>query len=224
MIMVKIAPSILSADFSKLGEDVKKIGEYGAEYVHIDVMDGAFVPNISFGPTVIKAVRGYTDKVFDVHLMIEKPEKYLKAFSDAGADIITVHQEACIHLHRTIQEIKALGKKAAVALNPATPVCFLRNVLRDVDMVLIMTVNPGFGGQKYIETMTEKIGELKALREEMGLSFEIEVDGGIDENTVKAAAEAGAEVFVAGSAVFGAPDVKAAIDNIRAAALSAKKE
>lgn len=224
MIMVKIAPSILSADFSKLGEDVKKIGEYGAEYVHIDVMDGAFVPNISFGPTVIKAVRGYTDKVFDVHLMIEKPEKYLKAFSDAGADIITVHQEACIHLHRTVQEIKALGKKAAVALNPATPVCSLKNVLRDVDMVLIMTVNPGFGGQKYIETMTEKIGELKALREEMGLSFEIEVDGGIDENTVKAAAEAGAEVFVAGSAVFGAPDVKAAIDNIRAAALSAKKE
>ena len=135
-----------------------------------------------------------------------------------------MHQEACIHLHRTIQEIKSFGKKAAVALNPATPVCSLKNVLRDVDMVLIMTVNPGFGGQRYIETMTEKIGELKALRDEMGLSFEIEVDGGIDESTVKAASKAGAEVFVAGSAVFCAPDVKAAIDNIRNAAISAKKE
>ena len=221
--MVKIAPSILSADFSKLGEDVKRIAEYGAEYIHIDVMDGAFVPNISFGPPVIKAVRPVTDAVFDVHLMIEHPEKYLKAFSDAGADIITVHQEACVHLHRTIQEIRALGKKPCVAINPATPICMISQVLQNVDMVLIMTVNPGFGGQKYIESVTGKIAELDKVRKEKGLCFEIQVDGGIDAETVKMASAAGSDVFVAGSAVFGAKDVKEAIYNIRKAAEEAKE-
>ena len=213
--MVKIAPSVLSADFSKLGAEIKEIADLGAEYIHIDVMDGAFVPNISFGPVVIKSVRGVTDRVFDVHLMIENPDKYIKAFSDAGADIITVHQEACVHLHRTVQMIRSCGKKAGVALNPATPVCMIKDILDEVDMVLLMTVNPGFGGQKYIPLVTEKIKDLKALCEDKGVSVDIQVDGGIDASTASIAAAAGANILVAGSAVFGAENRKKAIDDIR---------
>ncbi len=220
--MIKIAPSVLSADFSKLGEEIKCIEECGADYVHLDVMDGAFVPNMSFGPVVIKAVRGAADIVFDVHLMIEKPERYIKDFSDAGADIITVHQEACVHLHRVIQQIHSLGKKAGVALNPATPVVMIKEVLQDVDMVLLMTVNPGFGGQKYIHSVTSKIKELKELCAELGVDVDIQVDGGIDSTTAGEACAAGANVLVAGSAVFGIADRKKAIDDIRRAADGAK--
>ncbi len=216
--MVKISPSVLSADFAKLGEDIKLIAECGAEYIHIDVMDGAFVPNISFGPVVIKAVRDATDHVFDVHLMIEKPERYIKDFSDAGADIITVHQEACTHLHRVIQQIHALGKKAGVALNPATPVCMIKDILSEIDMVLLMTVNPGFGGQKYIHSVTSKIRELRKMCDELGIDMDIQVDGGIDKVTAAEAAGAGANILVAGSAVFGAADRQKAIDDIRSAA------
>lgn len=196
--MTKVAPSILSADFSKLGEEVKNISEAGAHYIHIDVMDGNFVPNITFGPPVIKAIRNTTEKVFDVHLMIEKPERYIKNFVDAGADIIVVHAEACTHLHRVMQEIKSYGIKAGVSLNPHTPVEIIKHLIPELDMVLIMSVNPGFGGQSFIPFSLDKIRQVRALSS----SIDIEVDGGINEETGRLCVEAGATVLVAGSYVF----------------------
>ena len=201
--MVKIAPSILSADFSKLGEEVIKLHDAGADFIHIDVMDGEFVPNISFGMPVIKAIRNKTDKVFDVHLMINNPQRYIDDFIEAGADIITLHYESEKHLDRAIQYIKSKGVKAAVALNPATPVCVLKNIIANLDMVLIMSVNPGFGGQSFIPYSLDKIREVKQMAiEANNEDILIQVDGGIDSNNVKDVVEAGANVIVAGSAVF----------------------
>lgn len=200
--MIKLAPSILSADFARLLEDVKKVEKAGCEYLHIDVMDGHFVPNITIGPLVVKSLRKDVNMVFDTHLMIENPDNYIKDFVDAGSDIIVVHQEACKHLHRTIQNIKSYGVKAGVSLNPATPIESIKHVLNEIDMVLIMTVNPGFGGQSFIEDMIPKIKELKALIDEKGLNIDIQVDGGIKPDNVKKVVEAGANVVVAGSAIF----------------------
>lgn len=201
--MVKIAPSILSADFSKLGEEVIKLHDAGADFIHIDVMDGEFVPNISFGMPVIKAIRNKTDKVFDVHLMINNPQRYIDDFIEAGADIITLHYESEKHLDRAIQYIKSKGAKAAVALNPATPTVVLKNIIGSLDMVLIMSVNPGFGGQSFIPYSLDKIREVKQMAiEANNEDILIQVDGGIDSNNVKDVVEAGANVIVAGSAVF----------------------
>lgn len=201
--MMKLAPSILSADFANLGADIKIVDQSAAEYVHIDIMDGLFVPATSFGAPVVRAIRSYTDKVFDVHLMIQNPDAHIKSFVEAGADLITVHIEACTHVHRTIQSIKQYGKKAGVVLNPATPLDVLDYILEDVDMVLLMSVNPGFGGQKYIPAMTEKITRLRKMIEERNLTTDIEVDGGVHLDNVQMIAEAGANVIVAGSAIFG---------------------
>lgn len=215
--MVKIAPSILSADFSQLGKHVKRLEQGGADLLHIDVMDGNFVPNISLGFPVIKSIRGLTKLDFDVHLMIAEPSKYIDEFVKAGADFITVHYEAETHLDRTINYIKGLGIKAGVALNPATPVSQLKYILPSLDMVLIMSVNPGFGGQKYIGYSTEKIRELKALINELGCNTLIEVDGGIDKSNIKIIKEAGADIIVAGSAVFKDDEIEKNITQLKGA-------
>jgi ribulose-phosphate 3-epimerase len=210
-----IAPSILSADFAKLGEEVRAIDEAGADWVHIDVMDGHFVPNLTIGPGVVKALRPHTAKPFDVHLMISPVDPFLDAFAEAGADTITVHPEAGPHLHRTIQHIKSLGKKAGVSLNPATPVDFLDYVLDDIDLVLVMSVNPGFGGQKFIDSQLGKIELIGERIVQRGLKVELEVDGGVDPDTARRAVGAGATALVAGTAAFrGGPSAYA--DNIKA--------
>lgn len=201
--MNKLAPSILSANFAALGEDVKKAERAGAQYLHIDVMDGAFVPSLSLGFPVIQSIRKLTDMIFDVHLMICSPDRYIAEFAAAGADIITVHAEACPHLNRTVASIKEQGVKAGVVLNPATPLTELQYILEDLDMVLLMTVNPGFGGQKYIESCTKKIQDLRKMITDRGLNIDIEVDGGIKLSNVRKVLDAGANVIVAGSAVFG---------------------
>ena len=201
--MYKLAPSILAADFANLGSEVKKIDEAGAEYIHIDVMDGNFVPSISFGMPIISAIRGITDKVFDVHLMIDEPIRYIDDFVKAGADLITVHAESCKHLDRTVMAIKEAGKKASVALNPATPLSVLEHILPELDMVLIMSVNPGFGGQQFIPYTLWKIKTLRGMIDERGLSTDIQVDGGVKLSNVEEVLEAGANVIVAGTAVFG---------------------
>ena len=197
-----LSPSILSADFSRLGEQIRELDEAGAQYVQIDVMDGMFVPSISFGMPVIRSIRGCTDRIFDVHLMIEEPGRYIDEFAEAGADLITVHAESCRHLDRTIEKIKEKGLLAGVALNPATPVSALSCVLEKVDMVLIMTVNPGFGGQKLIPYTVEKVRELRKIVDEQGLKTDIEVDGGVNLSNVGELMDAGANIIVAGSAVF----------------------
>ena len=212
---IKIAPSILSADFACLGDEIKKVAAAGAEYVHIDIMDGTFVPNITLGSPVVKCLRSVSDIVFDVHLMTEHPETHINAFAEAGADIITFHSEVARHSHRLIEQIHAAGCRAGVALNPGTPLVMLEEILEYVDMVLLMTVNPGYGGEKFIKRSCEKIGILRHTVEELGRDIDIEVDGGINAETSQMVREAGANILVAGSAIYGQKDVAAAINAIR---------
>ncbi|UFJ41990.1 ribulose-phosphate 3-epimerase [Brevibacillus humidisoli] len=214
--MVKIAPSILSADFAKLGDEIRDVERGGADWIHVDVMDGHFVPNITIGPLIVEAIRPVTTLPLDVHLMIEEPDRYIPQFVKSGADILSVHQEACRHLHRTVHLIKDQGAKAGVVLNPATPLVTIESILEDVDMVLFMTVNPGFGGQRFIHSVLPKIRSLRQLLEERGLTHvEIEVDGGVNPDTARLCQQAGASVLVAGSAVFNQADRAQAIAAIR---------
>ncbi len=211
----KIAPSILSADFTRLADEIKAVEDAGADYIHIDVMDGHFVPNITFGPLIVKAVRRVTSLPLDVHLMISDPDKYISAFADAGADIITFHAEASIHIHRTIQQIKAKGKKAGISLNPATSLNVLEYILEDLDLILLMTVNPGFEAQKFIPSVLPKIKRLREQIDTRGLKCEIEVDGGINLDTIGMVSSAGADVFVAGSAIFYSENYETTIKKMR---------
>ncbi|AQY50900.1 ribulose-phosphate 3-epimerase [Listeria weihenstephanensis FSL R9-0317] len=213
--MGKIAPSILSADFANLAADIKEVEGYGADYIHVDVMDGHFVPNITFGPSVVKAIRPVTKLPLDVHLMIENPDQYIPEFARAGADYISVHVEACPHLHRTLQLIRSFDVKAGVVLNPATPIEMIQHVLEEVDLILFMTVNPGFGGQNFIKEVLPKITAAKKLIDEKGLKIEIEVDGGVDDKTAPLCVAAGADVFVAGSYIYGNKNREKAMDKLR---------
>lgn len=221
--MIKIAPSILSANFAKLGEEVKEVEAAGADLIHIDVMDGHFVPNITMGPIVVEALRPITKLPLDVHLMIENPDQYIEAFAKAGADWISVHVEACPHLHRTIQLIRSFGVKPGVVLNPHTPIESIQHILGDVDFVLLMTVNPGFGGQKFIESVVSKIEALSKIIEEKGYDVEIEIDGGITAETIVPCAKAGASIFVAGSAIYNKEDRKEVLQAIKASGEAAIK-
>ncbi|WP_017380818.1 ribulose-phosphate 3-epimerase [Paenisporosarcina sp. TG-14] len=215
--MIKIAPSILAANFSKLAEEVKEVEQAGAQLIHIDVMDGHFVPNITMGPIVVEALRPVTKLPLDVHLMIENPDNFIESFAKAGADYITVHVEACPHLHRTIQLIRSFGVKPGVVLNPHTPIESIQHVLEDIDMVLFMTVNPGFGGQKFIHSVIPKIQKLSTIIKEKGLNIEIEIDGGINADTIIPCAQAGATIFVAGSAIYSKEDRSKALQDIQEA-------
>ncbi len=210
-----IAPSILSADFGKLEQQIRLAEKGGADWIHLDVMDGHFVPNISFGPMVVKKVRAITKLPLDTHLMIEKPERYFDAFKEAGSDIITVHVETCPHLHRTIQHIKQLGMKAGVSLNPSTPACLIREVIEYVDLILVMTVNPGFGGQKFINSMLPKIEEISEMIHNKNIY--LEVDGGVDVTTAPLVVKAGANVLVAGNSIFGQKNISGAVKGLRKA-------
>lgn len=216
--MIKIAPSLLAADFGCLNEQVSLVEQAQAEWLHLDIMDGAFVPNISYGPALIKALRPHSKLFFDAHLMVDEPARFLCDYQKAGCDLVTVHIEACKHLHRTIQQIKDLGMQAGVALNPATPLCLLDEILPELDLVLLMSVNPGFGGQKYIASVTEKIVNLRSMLDALGSSAELEVDGGVSKANAAELALAGATVLVAGSAVFGAADIPQAVREIKNAA------
>jgi len=213
--MKQIAPSILSADFSRLGEEIRAVEKAGADLIHVDVMDGRYVPNITIGPGVVASLRKTTSLPFDVHLMIEEPDRYVDAFVEAGSDIVTVHAEAVIHLHRTVHYIKGKGIKAGVSLNPSTPLSCIEEILPDIDVLLIMTVNPGFGGQKFITGMLPKIRRAKELARSRGLEPAIEVDGGVTAENIGSLAEAGADIFVAGAAVFGSPSYSEAITRMK---------
>ena len=214
--MKQIAPSILSADFSRLREEIKAVEKAGADLIHVDVMDGHYVPNITIGPGVVSSLRKTTSLPFDVHLMIEEPDRYIDAFVDAGSNIITVHAEAVIHLHRTVQIIKGKGVKAGVSLNPSTPLSCVEEILPDIDLLLIMTVNPGFGGQKFISGMLPKIRKARELAQTRGLKMTIEVDGGVTAENIGTLAEAGADIFVAGAAIFGSPSYRETINRMKA--------